>query len=335
MGLPGWRRVACPLAVSRLREWVLALHFATKSSWTAEAALKGGRGVAELPEQHSFATEPLGDGSSPFVVEAAANASPTQPDVPAIEQSPPSVDPVVAPPTAAISSRDRAPADAVSLGDPADSDAAERQGELLSAIQHLQSTVEALGERSRADQDIIARMQARLEALQADQVRALLGPVVTELAGLHADFEEAAARDYDALGVARVRKEFLLLGGRVENALDLLGAVSVGAKPGQAFDSRLHTAARQTPTGDPARDKTIAAVLRQGFAFQHESKPALYARVNVYRYDSSLEAPALPVESTPSSPPIKAETAPAGPIDVVPQTTDDPPFRIPFESNKE
>lgn len=287
------------------------------------------------PPAKTVAAEPLVDGSPPGVVWAAADASPTQPDVPVIEQLPPSVDPVEAESTSADSSRDRAPPDAGSSGNPAVSDAAARHGELLSAIGHLQGAIEVLGERGRADQDIIARMQARLEALQADQVRALLGPVVTELAGLHADFAEAAARDYEALGVARVRKEFSLLGDRVENALDQLGAVSVGAKPGQAFDSRLHTAARQTPTGDPARDKTIAAVLRQGFAFQHESKPALYARVNVYRYDSSLEAPTLPLESTPALSPIKAETTPTGPIDAVPQTTDDQPFRIPFESNKE
>ena len=287
------------------------------------------------PSAQAGAAEPLGGVGWPAVDGAAVNVSPTDPDVAAIEQSPHPVDAVDANSIAAESTTGQAPPDGGGADQPPGPSGAERHGELLSAIQHLQSTVEALGERSRADQDIIARMQARLEALQADQVRALLGPVVTELAGLHADFAEAAARDYEALGVARVRKEFSLLGDRVENALDQLGAVSVGVKPGQAFDSRLHTAARQTPTGDPARDKTIAAVLRQGFAFQHESKPALYARVNVYRYDNSLEAPALPVESTSSSPPIKVETAPAVPIDVVPQTTDDQPFRIPFESNKE
>ncbi len=283
----------------------------------------------------TVAAEPLVEGSPADVTRAASGASPTQPDVAVIEQMPPSSEPVESEATAAESLRELAPLHVVSFGEPVESDAADRDREMLSALRHLQGAIEVLGERGRADQDIIARMQARLEALQADQVRALLGPVVTELAGLHADFAEAAARDYEVLGVARVRKEFSLLGSRVENALDQLGAVSVGAKPGQAFDSRLHTASRQTPTGDPARDKTIAAVLRQGFAFQHESKPALYARVDVYRYDSSLEAPAPPLGTTPSSPPIKAETAPASPPDVVPQSNDAEPFRIPFEYNKE
>lgn len=290
--------------------------------------------MGELSEQHSSAAEPLGGGGSPTVSGTTVKASPTHPEEAAIEPSPPTVDAVEAEPTVATCTT-QMPIDVASVDHPQEFDWAERHGELLSAIQHVQSTVEALGERSRADQDIIARMQARLEALQADQVRALLGPVVTELAGLHADFAEAAARDYETLGLVRVRKEFALLGDRIENALELLGALSVGAKPGQAFDSRLHTAARQTPTGDRARDKTIAAVLRQGFAFQHESKPALYARVNVYRYDSSLEAPAQPSESTPPSPSPKVEAAPAGPIGNVTQTADDTPFRIPFESNKE
>lgn len=215
-------------------------------------------------------------------------------------------------------------------------DTATRHSEMLAAIRHLQGIIETVGERSRADQDIISRMQARIEALQADQVRALLGPVVTELAGLHADFAEAALRDYEVLGLARVKKEFGLLSSRIENALDLLGAVSVDAKPGQVFDSRLHTAARQTPTADAALDKTIAMVLRQGFAFQHEAKPALYARVNVYRYDSAPDGPAPQAELKPfaSPAPVAAEPA-AAPVDDAPKAADATPFQIPFESDKE
>lgn len=229
------------------------------------------------------------------------------------------------------------PLEVIHVDHPPDSGAVARHCELLAAIQRLQGTAEAIGERSRSDQEIIERMQGRIEALQTDQVRALLGPVVTELAGLQAQFIEAAGRDYESLGLARVRKEFALLGDNIDNALDLLGAVSVGAKAGQAFDSRLHTAARQIPTGDPALDKTIAAVLRHGFTFQNALKPALYARVSVYKYDVTLATPTSPAEpaQTPIPESDTGRPAVASPADHSLQTAAEPHLRIPFQSNDE
>jgi len=132
-------------------------------------------------------------------------------------------------------------------------------------------------------------MQVRIEELQADQVRRLLGPVVGELAGLHADLAEAARLDYERLGLARVPREFSFLADRIERALELLDVVSVDAQPGQTFDSRLHAAGRRVLTGDRSLDGSIAAVQRQGFRFAHEAKTSLYARVTVYGYDASLD----------------------------------------------
>jgi len=218
-----------------------------------------------------------------------------------------------------------------------DPGADERHDDLIKAMQHLQSTVDALGKRSNADQDVISRMQARLEVLQVDQVRSLLGPVITELAGLHADFAQAAEQDYETLGITRVKKQFGFLGDRIENAIDLLGAVSIDAKPGQKFDSRLHAAVKQLPTGDPALDKTIASVSRQGFAFRHQSKPALYASVSVYRYDNSLEASVPEPEPMPAATPAPAKDSPKPAVstDTARPNTEDRSFHIPFESDKE
>lgn len=163
--------------------------------------------------------------------------------------------------------------------------------DVQSAVAELTSAIQMLRIQLSTDQDIISRMQARIEALQADQVRALLGPVVTELAALHASIDAAAARDYDQADTNQVRTEFAFLSSRVENALDLLGVTSVDAKPGDAFDSRRHTALRQILTSDAAQDATIAEVQRQGFVFEYESKPAIYARVTVYAYDTAAPAP--------------------------------------------
>ncbi len=210
--------------------------------------------------------------------------------------------------------------------------------EVLAEIDRVRQAVAILGERSRADQDLVARMQARIEALHADQVRTLLGPVITELAGTHAAFVEASKRDYENLGAERLSKEFALLGDRIEGALDLLGAISIGAKPGETFDSRRHTAVRQTTTSSPALDKTIAEVLRQGFLFQHDGKVALYARVAVYRYEPAPGA----APDTPLPPLAVGQDSPAGellpvggPVDALPSSLDTSPFRVPFEPDKE
>lgn len=169
-------------------------------------------------------------------------------------------------------------------------------------IQALTAAILRLSQQVAADQNIISRMQRRIEMLQGDQVRALLAPAVTELANLHAEFAESAGRDYERLGVERARQEFSFLGEQVESALDLLGAVSLNAKVGDVFDSKVHQAIKKVPTSDASLDRTVAAVVRQGFTFDTAGKPALYARVRVLSYEPRREVPALPPE--PSLEPI-------------------------------
>lgn len=173
-----------------------------------------------------------------------------------------------------------------------------QMAEMLEEVKREASTFK---DRARAQEDLIQRMQSRIEDLQADQVRSLLGPVVTELAGLHASLAEAASLDYERLGLERVAKEFGFLADRLEGSLELLDVVSVGARPGDPFDSRQHSAARRVPTADRTLDGTIAAVQRQGFRFARDSKTTLYARVTVFGYDASLEveSSAEPVQVIP------------------------------------
>lgn len=186
------------------------------------------------------------------------------------------------------------------------SEGSEREFDVVAQLAELTSTVGRLSERIGADRDVIGRMQARIEALQGNQVRALLAPAVTELANLHAALGESAGRDYERLGFERVRKEFTLLADQLETAIDVLGAESIGAQVGDAFDSRMHQAMRRVPTTDPVLDATIAAIIRQGFTFEAEGKPALYARVAVYSY----EAPFVSEEESngTDAEPVVAET---------------------------
>lgn len=172
--------------------------------------------------------------------------------------------------------------------DPIEALTLELRGYRDELAQRETDSIQLVAERLKAEQQLTARMQERIDALQRDQVRALLGPAVTELANLHAAVAEAARRDYESLGPDRIRKEFDLLADQVERTIDLLGAETIDARPGDPFDMRQHSAAKQVPTADPALDKTIAAVLRQGFRFDPDSKPALYARVTVFAFDPAL-----------------------------------------------
>jgi molecular chaperone GrpE (heat shock protein) len=177
-------------------------------------------------------------------------------------------------------------------------------------LQELRRCVDRFHERSQAQEEVIARMQARIEDLQADQVRALLGPVATQLATLHGELSELASRDPAAMTVERVTKEVGLLVQRVEAGLESLGMETVEAAPGVPFDRRWHTATRRVPTGDPARDQTVAAVVRQGFGAEGAARASVMARVTVYQYDPELAAP--DAEPLPASPDDASSSTPTG-----------------------
>ncbi|MCZ2826074.1 MULTISPECIES: nucleotide exchange factor GrpE [unclassified Modestobacter] len=175
-------------------------------------------------------------------------------------------------------------------------------------LRDLRLQVQRFHDRSRAQEDVIERMQTRIENLQADQVRALLGPVATELATLHGELSEIASRDPDTLTVERVTKEIALLVQRVESGLELLGMEPVGAAPGVTFDRRWHSATGRVPTDDPDRDQTIASVVRQGFGAEGAARATVMARVAVYQYDPQLAAPQ-------DSRPDPAADGPAPPVE--------------------
>ena len=162
---------------------------------------------------------------------------------------------------------------------------------LTAELRQLRRAVEGFHDRSQAQEDVIGRMQARIEELQADQVRALLGPVATQLATLHGELSEFAGRDPAATTAEQVLKEVGLLLPRVEAGLESLGMETVDAAPGVPFDRRRHTATRRVPTIDPALDQTVATVVRQGFAAEGAARAAVMARVSVYEYAPAAGAP--------------------------------------------
>lgn len=222
--------------------------------------------------------------------------------------------------------------------------------EILTAVGELASRLDRFNERAQAQEALIQKMQERITELQGDQVRALLSPLFQELASLHADLLEAAAKDYSLLPPERLPKELSFLVDRVETALELVGLESVKAAPGIEFDSRLHSAARRVPTGDPSLDRHIERVQRQGFTFPGAAKASLYARVTVYSFDPALVddgppiAPPAPVEPNqqprpapagrpvvvnPLHAPVPSASAQAEHSPYITDPVDEPPERIP------
>ena len=151
----------------------------------------------------------------------------------------------------------------------------------------LASAVAQFHERSRAQEDLIERMQLQIEGLRSDQVRALLKPVVVGLAQLHADVAQVQKYSDDDLSPERIRQEFELFESQIVETLIGWGFESVDAQPGQPFDRSIHSAKRRVETSDPTQDNHIATVRRQGFGTSGDTKPTLPAQVDVLRYTPS------------------------------------------------
>ena len=188
---------------------------------------------------------------------------------------------------------------------------------VVEAMQTLTAGVESLSERGQRDQDLIRQMQSRIEVLQTGQVRALLVPVISELAKLHATAVEAGGHDYERIGAQRATQELSLLADQILDVIDLVGARSVQAEAGADFDSKLHSAVRAIPTGTQALNRTIAEVQRQGFQFDGDARPVLYARVKVYAFDPALSTSPDPVtaEDDASAGPGPSRADPVGDTD--------------------
>lgn len=203
-----------------------------------------------------------------------------------------------------------------SSGDPHESTDTETSRDVLDglrmvdgSIRELQAIVEKHHERSAAQEHLLQRLQGRVDDLQRDQVRTLLGPVYEQLASLHADLAEVADRHRAAHDPGSLGKELSYLVTRVDSALQLLGLESVAAAPGIAFDSRLHAATRLVPTGTTSLDRTIERVHRQGFSFPGAKKVSMHARVSVYEYDPALDRDRAPdLEPEPAAEPPAAST---------------------------
>ena len=190
--------------------------------------------------------------------------------------------------------------------------------QLLELTLRIKDQVSDFQNRSEFQEDIIRRMQTQIEDLRADQIRSLLKPVVISLAELHAHVSQL--HSLDSQDSERIHKEIGLFAHRIEEAVEHLGFDSLNVAASDRFDAELHTAERTMVTEDPALDRCIATVRRQGFTASEDAKPILYARVDVYRYKADHSS-----ETRSFDPEIggKRPNEIALQVDLVPPTTED------------
>lgn len=183
-------------------------------------------------------------------------------------------------------------------------DAPGRDAAVAEALQAVEQQLLRFHERSSRQEEIIREMQARITSLQGDQVQALLKPALQRFAGLHAQALEAAVASQER--GERASNDFAYFAAAVEEALGLLDLDSVDARVGGVFDSVAHHATGTVVTGDPALDKTIQRVTRQGFGYTGAARVVLPAQVVVYRYDETFAAALPQPEETTDIPPASA-----------------------------
>lgn len=157
---------------------------------------------------------------------------------------------------------------------------------LLTTLDGLTNQIGRFHERSARSEEIIRTMQSRITDLQGDQIQALLKPTIQRFAGLHAQAAEAHQAAVDRNETAAADFSFFMTS--IEDALGLIDFDSVGAAVGVAFDSTRHHATSVAATGDPALDRTIQRVIRQGFTHADAARVSIPAQVTIYQYDESL-----------------------------------------------
>lgn len=184
-----------------------------------------------------------------------------------------------------------------------------RDSQLTRALEALAGQAARFHERSERQEQIVRAMQERISALQGDQVLALLKPALLRFARLHAQAQDSAARAHER--GEKAENDFAFFVTSVEEALGLLDLDSIGAEVGAPFDSSLHAATEAVPTGDPALDRTIAQVVRQGFTYSDAKRVTLPAQVTVYRFDELLaEAVEVPAREYPGDDKTAEELSP-------------------------
>jgi molecular chaperone GrpE (heat shock protein) len=154
----------------------------------------------------------------------------------------------------------------IPLEDPAEANvvvAADVDDEILTTLTRIE---ERLAESQRLidrQADIAAKLHAENQALRSGELRTAQAALVTSVIRVHDDVLQMAA----GTAAPERRRDLELVADTVADALSRVGIDGLAATVGEPLDPARHRIVEVRETSDPAADRTVAAVLRVGFAW--------------------------------------------------------------------
>jgi hypothetical protein len=151
--------------------------------------------------------------------------------------------------------------------------------------------------------EIAAKLHAENQVLRGGELRRAQGALVVSVLRVFDDVTQMAATTQDPAG----RNDLAIVAEALADALARNGVDALTVDVGEAFEARKHKIAAIEPTADPAADRTIARVVRVGFAWS-DGEPIRVSDVAVFKYTQPQPEPAAEPESEPAAEP---ESGPA------------------------
>lgn len=160
----------------------------------------------------------------------------------------------------------------------------------VTALQEDVTELRDTARRSAADTAVrIAREVERHTTAALLDDRQRLHQASVALAGLAQSLADAARGIPAELTAAAAGALLETFAVDVDLLLQQLGHEPLRVAPGDAFDPRLHRAVLRVPTADPAADRTVARVVRDGYRTPATDRVLLFADVEVHRAAPSTE----------------------------------------------
>ncbi|WP_166442167.1 nucleotide exchange factor GrpE [Nakamurella flava] len=176
-------------------------------------------------------------------------------------------------------------------------DGAAAQRSAVAALHQDVTTLQEAGRRTATD--IARAVEQHTTAALVDGQQRLHQASVT-LAGLAQSLADAARSVPTELTAESARTLFETFAVDVDLLLQQLGHEALGVAAGDPFDPRRHRAVRRVATDDPAADRTVARVLRDGYRTPATDRVLLFADVEVHRTTPTTDPAAPGQEGTPS-----------------------------------
>lgn len=230
--------------------------------------------------------------TEPAVADEPATAVPAPVPAPTPEAAEPPPDP--APPS---KPKPEAEAEPSVAEDPAD--------RTIAVLERLEDRLEESQRLLARQSEIASLLHAENQRLKAGELRRALLPLVRDILRVHDDLKQIVKAELDAgADPEAITRDPLSIG--VEQIVDALARNGIERMPvaaGDAFDPRLHKAVAVASADAADAHRTIADVLKSGFAWE-DGAPIRAADVRVFKH---TPAPVADEPAAPASDAIAAQ----------------------------